>query len=171
MVHGVRERGEAGMRLIAGMALLAALAWTIPMVFFGREQARDEVELAGAVEDAPDAVVTGEAPIDPAGRAVDAKAQADLNESMRIALVYFAENGTYEGFGPAAAAEFSPNVGYSVSSPAPGVVSIRGVTPTEVVLVTVTERGGFLCAAAEGDLTSFGRSDAQVPGQCAGGWE
>lgn len=159
------------MRLIVGMALAAALAWLIPMVFFSREHARRAGDLVGASADAQDAAGSGQAPIDPIGRAVDVQAQAQLNGSIRAAQVYFAENGSYEGFGPAVAAEFAPNVTFTATSAAPGVVSIRGVTASSVVLVTSSEAGAYLCAAAEMDLVTFGRANAQTPAQCTGGWE
>ena len=82
------ERGEAGMRLIVSMTLVAALAWVIPMVFFGRQQARRASDLAGASEEAQEAVASGQAPVDPIGRAVDVQAQAQLNESIRVAQVF-----------------------------------------------------------------------------------
>jgi len=165
------ERGEAGMRLIVSMTLVAALAWVIPMVFFGRQQARRASDLAGASEEAQEAVASGQAPVDPIGRAVDVQAQAQLNESIRVAQVFFAESGTYDGFGPSVAAEYAPNVTFTTAAAAPGIVSIRGVTSTTVVLVTAVEDAAYLCAAADMDLVSFGRSNAQTPAQCTGGWE
>lgn len=164
------ERGEAGLRLIVGMALAAALAWTIPMVFLGREQARHAADLVGASEVVPEA---GEAPapVDAIGRAAEIQAQAGLNEAIRVAQMYFAEQGTYEGFGPQVAMGYAPNLTFTAAGPAPGVVGIRGVTATTVVLVTATGGGAYLCAAAQADVVSLGRSNAQTPAQCAGGWE
>jgi hypothetical protein len=50
------------------------------------------------------------------------------------------------------------------------VIGIRGVTATTVVFVAVTDGGGVLCAAADGEVVSFGRADASAPAQCTGGW-
>jgi hypothetical protein len=44
------------------------------------------------------------------------------------------------------------------------------VTSDAVVMVTVTENGGYLCAAADLDIMTFGRSDAGTAQDCHGGW-
>ncbi|HZD18663.1 MAG TPA: hypothetical protein VE669_11030 [Actinomycetota bacterium] len=165
------ERGETGMRLIIGMTLLAALAWVIPMAFLGREQARQVAVVVGASEDDRRTEGSAGAAAGAIDRAADVQAQARLNEAIGAAQVYFAENGTYEGFGPSVAAGYAPNVRFTATSTAIGVVSIRGVTPASVVLVTASAAGAHLCAAAQADVFSFGRSNAQTPAECVGGWE
>jgi len=46
------------------------------------------------------------------------------------------------------------------------------VSPTTVVLVTVVDpNGGYLCAAAMGDIVTFGRTNATMPAECQGGWD
>ena len=34
----------------------------------------------------------------------------------------------------------------------------------------VTKDDAFLCAAAQANVITFGRADAQSPAQCSGGW-
>jgi hypothetical protein len=178
---GDPERGELAMRLVIAMALVAGLAWSIPMVFFGRQQ----TEYAGALTGASDDPTPGgegstdvagapagqRTPVDPIGRANDTMAQATLNNAIRSAQVFYAERGSFDGFGPEVAAQYDPSVTYTSGAAAPGVVSIRGLSPSTVVFVTASEDGAMLCAAANGDAVSFGRTDAQTSLQCTGGWE
>lgn len=171
MQDGHRERGEVSLRLIVGAALVAGLIWTVPTVFFGREATKYASDLTGG-SDLTDGVTgpgSGGAPRDPIGRANDAQAQASLNNAIRVAQVYYAENGSFAGFGPQVAAQYDPNVTFTIGPAAPGVVSLRGLSPETVVFVTGTERG-YLCAAAQGEIVAFGRGDAQSPAQCTGGW-
>jgi len=163
------ERGEAGRGLIVGMALAAALAWIVPTVFLEGSGAPPGAELAAGAGPAAAATSPG-APADPVGRAAEVRAQAELNEAIRVSQTFFAEHGSYAGFGPEVAGGFAPALRFTTASPTPGVVSIRGVSPTTVVLVTATEDGAYLCAAAQGDVVSFGRSDARSPAACSGGW-
>jgi hypothetical protein len=170
-MHADRERGEIGLKLIVAMALVAGLAWTVPMVFLGRESTEHAAVVTGAAENEPPpsegAEVAAAGPIDLAN---DAAAQASLNSAIRAAQMYFAETGGYAGFGVQTAAHYDPTLRLTSGPAAPGVVSVRGVTPTTVVLVSVTDSGGFLCAAAASEVLSFGRADASSPAQCAGGW-
>jgi hypothetical protein len=170
---GHRERGEVSIRLIVGAALVAGLVWTVPTVFFGREATRYVSDLTGGSDPETTDGVAGPgsvgAPQDPIGRANDAQAQASLNNAIRVAQVFYAENGSFAGFGPQVAAQYEPNVTFTIGPAAPGVVSLRGLSPTTVVFVTGSE-GGYLCAAADGEIVAFGRSDAQSPAQCTGGW-
>jgi hypothetical protein len=165
------ERGEIGLRVVLVMAVVAALAWTIPMVFFGRQETEQAAILTGAADqpDAGAAGASGEAPADPIGKANDVQAQANLQGAMGAAQVYYAENGSYEGFSAQVAGQYDPAIAYTSGAASPGVVSIRGVTPTTVVMVTATSKG-FLCAGGTADVVSYGRADAQSPAQCSGGW-
>jgi hypothetical protein len=169
-VSGRDERGELGLRVVIVMALVAALAWTIPMVFFGRQASEQAATLTGGADEPAGGVSGSEAPVDPIGRANDVQAQANLTNAIRSTQVYFAENGSYQGFDAQVAGHYEASVTYTAGAPAPGVVSVRGVTPTTVVMVTATQDGGYLCAAAQADVVTFGRADAQAPAQCSGGW-
>ena len=164
-----RERGEIGFRLIVAMALIAALAWTIPMVFLGRETTDHAATITGAADgerpsDASAAVV------DPIARANDVAAQAALNSAIRAAQLYQAETGSYVGFGAQTAANYDPTLRVTSGPASAGVVSVRGVSPSTVVLVSVTDSGDFVCAAASSGVVTFGRSNASSPAQCTGGW-
>jgi hypothetical protein len=167
---GHRERGEVSIRLIVGAGLVAGLIWTVPTVLFGREATEHASDLTGGSDlESTDPDADAGAPQGPIGRANDAQAQASLNSAIRVAQVFYVENGTFTGFGPEVAAQYDPTVRFTIGPAAPGVVSLRGLSPTTVVFVTGTENG-YLCAAAQGEMVTFGRSDAQGPSQCTGGW-
>ena len=167
------DRGDVGLRMVVVMALVAGLVWAVPMVLLSRQEVQHAADLTGA-NDAPAGAgasgVVVQAPADPIGQANDVSAQADLNNALVAAQTFFAEKGTFQGFAPAAAAEYDPSITYTASSASAGVISIRGVSATTVVLVTSADRGAPLCAAVTGAVVSFGRTDAQTAGQCQGGW-
>jgi hypothetical protein len=167
---GHRERGEVSIRLIVGAVLVAGLIWTVPTVLFGREATQYASDLTGGSDLEPTDGDSGAGvPQGPIGRTNDALAQASLNSAIRVAQVFYAENGTFAGFGPQVAAQYDPTVTFTIGPAGPGLVSLRGLSPTTVVFVTRTENG-YLCAAAQGEIVAFGRSDAQSPSQCTGGW-
>ncbi len=163
------ERGDIGLPLVIVMAVVAAMAWIVPTVFLGHEEADNAAAIVGTSDHRGSAGASGAAPEAPVDRANDVQGQATLTEGIRVAQMYFAEQGGYEGFTPQAASALEPAVTFTGGPAAPGTVSIRGVTATTVVLVTATGRG-VLCAAAESSNVTFGRSDAQAPAQCTGGW-
>ena len=111
--------------------------------------------------------------LQPAEQAYDLQAQSTLNDAVRVAQVYYAEQGSFQGYGPDVAVEYDPSVVYSQGQPIANMVSMT-VTPTTVVLVTIADgldgAGGYLCAALDQDLVSFGRANATMPSQCQGGW-
>ena len=169
MRSGHRERGEVSIRLIVGAGLVAGLIWTVPTVLFGREATEYASDLTGGSDLEPTDGDAGGAPQGPIGTANDAQAQAALNGAIRVAQVFYVENGTFTGFGPQVATQYDPTLTLTTGPAAPGVVSLRGLSPTTVVFVTETE-SGYLCAAAQGGIVAFGRKDAQSPSQCTGGW-
>ncbi len=106
------------------------------------------------------------------GQAQDVQAQVLLQNAIRGAEVYFAENGSFMGYGPEVARQFEPSIPYDTSPvAAPGRVSIRAVGETSLVMVTKSSGGGALCAAASSDVLSYGKVDASTPAACTGGWE
>jgi hypothetical protein len=111
--------------------------------------------------------------LEPAEQAYDLQAQSTLNDAVRVAQVYYAEQGSFEGFDPDVAVEYDPSVVYSQGAPIANMVSMT-VTPTTVVLVTIADgldgAGGYLCAAVDQDVVTFGRANATMPSQCQGGW-
>ena len=167
------ERGYAGTRMLATLGVASLLVWLVPMVFLSRKQAEPVSSVAQPPADpAGEATLTvseGSAPTDPLGRAKDLQAQSLLNGAIRVAQVWYAENGTFSGFGPAEAAEYDPSIYFTSGLAAPGTVTMR-VTPDEVVMVTMSEGGGYLCAAANLDFVTTGRADAVRAQDCHGGW-
>jgi hypothetical protein len=174
------ERGYVGVRLLVLLGVVASLVWVIPFVFMSSEKGRSPEQGAGSVEDAAGptadlpadvpAVTGGDVVTDPIGAAQDLQAQSIMNQAIRSAQVYYAENGTFQGFDPDVAAGYDPSVAYTEGAPAPNVVSMT-VTPTTVVLVTIEQGGDPLCAAAMGDIVTFGRLDTTSPAECQGGWK
>jgi hypothetical protein len=146
------ERGSTTFLWVAAMAIVAGIVVLVPFVFAGRQEAQHGRDAIAQVD-----------------RAKDVAAEATLETAIRSASAYFAENGTYQGFGPSSASTWDPAV-RSTSGPAtPGVVSVRGVTATSVVMVTSTG-SSFLCAAQSGGVTTYGRVDASTAAACTGGW-
>ena len=170
-MSGHRERGEIGLWVVVAMAVVAGLAWTVPMVFLGREEVDNAATLTGGADSQdPGEASSGEAPVDPIGKANDIQAQAMLSTAIQSTQVYFAENGSYQGFDATVARQYDASTTYASGPAAVGVVSVRGVTATTVVMVTATKGGGYLCAAAESNAVTYGRADVQSSAQCSGGW-
>jgi hypothetical protein len=195
------ERGYIEMRLLVVLALVAALIWVLPLVLLGGGGAEPEPAAATAPIGATDPlaqvtvpdvaappatgpaasgpavtgpVVTGPGGvIEPVEQAYDLEAQSTLNDAVRVAQVYYAEHGSFQGFGPEVAVEYDPSIVYSHRSPIANTVSMT-VTPTTIVLVTIIDgldgAGGYLCAAIEQDVVTTGRANATMPSQCQGGW-
>ncbi len=116
------------------------------------------------------AATGGGAVLDPVAQSHEVEAQSTLNDAVRVAQVFYAENGSFQAFGPDVAVEYDPAIVYSQGSPIPNMV-VMTVTPTSVVLVTMVDgSGAYLCAALEQDAVSFGRANATIPSQCQGGW-
>jgi hypothetical protein len=69
---------------------------------------------------APTVVSPASDPVsDPIRAADDVQAQALLNEAIRAAQVYYAEHGSFDGFGPDAAAVYDPSIVYTQAVPPP----------------------------------------------------
>jgi len=177
------ERGFVGIRVLVVLGSVVALVWVVPFVFLkgtttpsaGAMGATAPGEPAGAtsgaISDATGATLTGDPVSDPIREANDLQAQSMLNEAIRVAQVYYAENGTFDGFGPDAAAAYDPSIVYTQGTVTTDMVTMY-VSSTTVVLVTLVElNGGYLCAAAMGDIVTFGRTNATMPADCQGGWE
>jgi hypothetical protein len=169
--------------MLVVLGSMAALVWVVPLVFLkgtttssaGATGATAPAEPAGAtsgaISDATGATVTDDPVSDPIREANDLQAQSMLNEAIRVAQVYYAENGTFAGFGPDAAAGYDPSIVYTQGTVTTDMVTMF-VSSTTVVLVTLVEpNGGYLCTAAMGDIVTFGRSNATMPADCQGGWE
>jgi hypothetical protein len=178
------ERGEMERTMLLALGVAVLVVWLVPMVLLRRpDVARppapgtvDPVPVAGAtapeaadppagsVDTAPEETL----PTDPIGAANDLQAQALLDRAIGVAQVWFAEQGSYAGFGPEQAAQLDPSIPFTTGAAAEGSVTIR-VTPQTAVLVTLSG-GEPLCAAAQMDVLSYGRADAGSPAECTGGW-
>jgi hypothetical protein len=174
------ERGFVSVRGLVLFGLVVAAVWVVPLMLL--QDAKTETagptavgataigEPVGGTTGATGATPAGDPVSDPIREANDVRAQAMLNEAIRVSQVYYSEHGSFDGFGPDAAAGYDPSIVYA-RAPAPDTVAMS-VSPTTVVLVTVVEpNGGYLCAAAMGDIVTFGRTYATMPAECQGGWD
>lgn len=172
------ERGFVSVRGLVLFGLVVAAVWVVPLMLL--QDAKTETtgptavgataigEPAGATGDSG---ATGDPVSDPIGESNDVRAQAMLNQAIRVSQVFYAEHGSFEGFGPDAAAAYDPSIVYGRGAPAADTVAMS-VSPTTVVFVTVVDpNGGYLCAAAMGDIVTFGRTNATMPAECQGGWD
>ena len=173
------ERGFVSVRLLVMLGLVVAAVWVVPLTLLQSKTTHPTTSAGptaagptGTGEPAAPAVVSPASdPVsDPIRKADDVQAQALLNEAIRAAQVYYAEHGSFDGFGPDAAAAYDPSIVYTQGGPASDMVSMT-VSPAAVVLVTVVElNGGYLCAAEMGDTVTMGRTNATTPAECQGGW-
>ena len=146
------DTGATSFWVIALVALVAGVIAAIPFVAAGRQEARSGRYAVAQVDEAN-----------------DVSAEVMLHSALQAAAAYFGENGSYQGFGPSFASQFDLSVEYSSGAAAPGVVSIGGVTPTSVVLVTKTA-SGYLCAGQNTGVVTYGRANARTAAGCTGGW-
>ena len=179
------ERGFVSVRALVLFGLVVAAVWVLPLVLLqatktgsaaagptaaGATAIGEPAEVTGATG-ATGATSAGDAVSDPIQQANDVRAQAMLNQAIRVSQVFYAEHGSFDGLGPDEAAAYDPSIVYGLGAPAPGTVAML-VSPTTVVFVTLVEPdGGYLCAAAMGDIVTFGRTNATMPAECQGGWD
>ena len=177
------ERGFVSVRALVLLGLVVAAVWVLPLVLLQATKTPPTTagptaagvsaigEPAGGPTGATGATPAGDPVSDPIREANDVRAQAMLNQAIRVSQVYYAEHGSFEGFGPDAAAAYDPSIVYGRGAPAADTVAMS-VSPTTVVFVTVVDpNGGYLCAAAMGDIVTFGRTNATMPAECQGGWD
>ena len=178
------ERGFVSVRGLVLFGLIVAAVWVVPLMLLQdvkTEPAGPTAVGATAIGEpaggttgatgATGATPAGDPVSDPIREANDVRAQAMLNQAIRVSQVYYAEHGSFEGFGPDAAAAYDPSIVYGRGAPAADTVAMS-VSPTTVVFVTVVDpNGGYLCAAAMGDIVTFGRTNATMPADCQGGWD
>jgi hypothetical protein len=175
------ERGFVSERGLVLFGLDVAAVWVVPLRLL--QDVKPETagptavgataidEPAGGTTGATGATPAGDPVSDPIREANDVRAQAMLDQAIRVSQVYYAEHGSFEGFGPDAAAAYDPSIVYGRGAPAADTVAMS-VSPTTVVFVTVVDpNGGYLCAAAMGDNVTFGRTNATMPAECQGGWD
>lgn len=91
----------------------------------------------------------------------------DLNAAAVAVSTYLAENGSLDGFNAGAAGGMEPAIKWvDGGSAQSGVVSIRGASGSDVVLVTLDATGNPQCLAFVGGAKSMGSTDAQSPADC-----
>jgi len=146
------ERGEMSLGPVVAMVLLVGILATLPIFLMVDRQER--------------ALDSG---LQAASAAEDLSAQNVLRNAMTGAQVYFADRGSFVGFSPDVAAQYEPSSDFTTGAAAPGLVSIRGVSDTTIVMVTESGAGA-LCIAATYDAVSYGRIDATSASSCSGGW-
>jgi len=178
------ERGFVSVRGLVLFGLVVAAVWVVPLMLL--QDAKTETtgptavgataigEPAGGATGATG--VTGATPAgdpvsDPIREANDVRAQAMLDQAIRVSQVYYAEHGSFEGFGPDAAAAYDPSIVFGRGAPAADTVAMSVSRTTVVFVIVVDPNGGFLCAAAMGDIVTFGRTNATMPAECQGGWD
>lgn len=178
------ERGFVSVRGLVLFGLVVAAVWVVPLMLLqdaktepagptavGATAIGEPAGGATGATGAAGATPAGDPVSDPIREANDVRAQAMLNQAIRVSQVYYAEHGSFEGFGPDAAAAYDPSIVYGRGAPAADTVAMS-VSPTTVVFVTVVDpNGGYLCAAAMGDIVTFGRTNATMPAECQGGWD
>jgi hypothetical protein len=173
------ERGFVSVRALVLLGLVVAAVWVLPLVLLQATKTPPTTAgptAAGATAigepvGATGATSAGDPISDPIREANDVRAQAILNQAMRVSQMYYAEHGSFDGLGPDEAAAYDPSIVYGRGAPAPGMVAML-VSPTTVVFVTLVEpNGGYLCAAAVDDIVTFGRTNATMPAECQGGWD
>jgi hypothetical protein len=162
------ERGFVSVRALVLFGLVVAGVWVVPLMLLQNVKTEPAGPTAvGAAGGSP----AGDLVSDPIREANDVRAQAMLNQAIRVSQVYYAEHGSFDRFGPDAAAAYDPSIVYGRGAPAADTVAMS-VSPTTVVFVTVVDpNGGYLCAAAMGDNVTFGRTNATMPAECQGGWD
>jgi hypothetical protein len=103
--------------------------WVVPLTLLQSERTQPTTSAGptaggptgtGELAGAPAVVSPASDPVsDPIRKADDVQAQALLNEAIRAAQVYYAEHGSFDGFGPDAAAVYDPSIVYTQAVPPP----------------------------------------------------
>ena len=101
--------------------------------------------------------VSTDAPVSQASRV---QAQARLQTGLSVAVVSFAEGGSYTGFNAAVASALDPTLGWVDGAP-PAAASVDAVyiasaADLGVVLGAMASTGEFLCVQQDGATTSYG---------------
>jgi hypothetical protein len=167
------ERGFVSVRALVLFGLVVAGVWVVPLMLLQnvKTEPAGPTAVGATATGATGATPAGDLVSDPIREANDVRAQAMLNQAIRVSQVYYAEHGSFDRFGPDAAAAYDPSIVYGRGAPAADTVAMS-VSPTTVVFVTVVDpNGGYLCAAAMGDNVTFGRTNATMPAECQGGWD
>src|SRR5262245_51023383 len=95
------EPGYAGVRLLMGLGVVVALVWAIPFVLLDQGGGEPATGATAPTQPAEPAGSTGkpDPAAHPIGAAEDVQAQSTLTEAVRGAQSYYAENGSFQGYG------------------------------------------------------------------------
>lgn len=101
--------------------------------------------------------------------AQDRAAQANLRNALVAAKTLSIDASTYATINPETADQIEPSLTYDTSAAASvGVISIRDVSATTVLLVTKSDSGTVFCIADNSyGGTTYGTVDAQAVAECA----
>jgi len=105
--------------------------------------------------------------------AQDKRAQADLRNAMAVALVFFLDAQSFVGLTPEEAGSIDPDLVFDTGRTLFGVISIREVAASRVLLTTESASGSVFCIARStkhDGSESFGTVDAADASECTGGW-
>jgi type IV pilus assembly protein PilA len=106
-------------------------------------------------------------------RAQDKAAESNLRNGMAAAKTYFTDQDVYTGFNAAQGLAIEPSLTWDDAGPPATInhVSVRGVSATQVALVTLSASGTPFCLADDATAGShFGKVDATNYATCTGGW-
>jgi hypothetical protein len=104
-------------------------------------------------------------------RASILQAQSDLYNAMAVALVFYTESESFEGFSPKEGKKIDQSSTFTTSRTRFGSVSIGEADQTSIVFTTESASGEVLCIARtiSEDDSSFGMVDARTAAECKGG--
>ena len=106
-------------------------------------------------------------------RAQDKAAESNLRNGMAAAKTFFTDQDVYTGFNAAQGTAIEPSLSWNDAGPPATInnVSVRGVSATQVALVTLSASGTPFCIADDATTGShFGKVDATNYATCTGGW-
>jgi hypothetical protein len=104
-------------------------------------------------------------------RASVLRAQADLRTALVVALVFYTEHETFDGFSPREGERIDRSLNLTNSNIRFGAVSVGEADRTSIVFTTESASGAVLCIAriiSEED-PQLGMTDARTAAECKGG--
>src|SRR5207249_7525503 len=102
-------------------------------------------------------------------RAQDKAAESNLRNGMAAAKTFFTDQDVYTGFNAAQGTAIEPSLSWNDAGPPATInnVSVRGVSATQVALVTLSASGTPFCIADDATTgSSFGKVDATNYATC-----
>lgn len=110
-------------------------------------------------------------------RAQDRRVQTDLRTGLAVALTYFSDLGTYDGFDVVTAEAMEPALDWNgAGAPPQGEIAIQLAAGRELLLVSLSGSGTYFCLSqlANSPATDRGAgalfASVDTPAECTGGW-